>query len=272
MLPSWREEDYLLVDVRQPEEFEAGHLAGAMLLPLSQMEGRLEEIWRHRDKRVVFYCETGNRSRLAATLAASGLDLPRVFNLVGGIRAWHGQPVVGLPKLVVFDRFGTAAELLRRAMDQEKGAYRLYQALQPHFAGTEAGAVINELLDAELTHARAVHQALAAAAREPIEEFDTMFERLPGQVVETGQSPSELVAKARSLGRCGSVALLEMAVELECRAHDLYRNLAELPGSAAARDAALELAQEEKLHAATLLQRLGDLAPRRGDPGVVAPG
>jgi rhodanese-related sulfurtransferase len=48
-----REEDYLLVDVRQPREYSQGHIPGARLLPLGELSARLGELPRDRD--VIFY-------------------------------------------------------------------------------------------------------------------------------------------------------------------------------------------------------------------------
>ena len=60
-----------LVDVRTPMEWEAGHIEGAVLIPISELGGRLREI--PRDHPVVVYCASGGRSaRAAALLGASG--------------------------------------------------------------------------------------------------------------------------------------------------------------------------------------------------------
>ena len=54
----------LLVDVRTPEEFAAGHLPGAVNIPLDQLPKRFDEIGRP-DRPVVVYCRSGMRSRIA---------------------------------------------------------------------------------------------------------------------------------------------------------------------------------------------------------------
>ena len=45
--------EYLLVDVRQPEEYEAGHIPGAILIPLGKLENRLSEL--SREKKIITY-------------------------------------------------------------------------------------------------------------------------------------------------------------------------------------------------------------------------
>jgi rhodanese-related sulfurtransferase len=61
-----------LVDVRTPEEFAAGHLQGAVNIPLSQVEKRLKE-FGPKDRPIVVYCRSGSRSASAArTLKSNG--------------------------------------------------------------------------------------------------------------------------------------------------------------------------------------------------------
>jgi phage shock protein E len=55
----------LYVDVRTPQEFAGGHIAGALNIPLEQLESRWKELLPARDKPVVLYCRSGRRSQLA---------------------------------------------------------------------------------------------------------------------------------------------------------------------------------------------------------------
>ena len=85
-----------VVDVREPEEFAhgLGHIQGALLLPLGQMEGRLAEL--PRDKPIVAVCRSGARSaRAAVMLGKAGFG--EVANLRGGMLRWRaeGGAVVG---------------------------------------------------------------------------------------------------------------------------------------------------------------------------------
>ncbi len=59
-----------LVDVRTPGEFAAGHIDGAVNVPIQELEGRLHELGPKRDA-IVLYCRSGNRSNRAATLLRS---------------------------------------------------------------------------------------------------------------------------------------------------------------------------------------------------------
>ena len=74
-----------LVDVREPREWDIGRLPGAFLVPLSHLEGHLDQLDPQRD--VVVYCHRGTRSAYAARqLLAAGFE--RVANLEGGIDRW----------------------------------------------------------------------------------------------------------------------------------------------------------------------------------------
>jgi rubrerythrin/rhodanese-related sulfurtransferase len=259
-MASHKEDQYVLVDVRQPEEYQAGHIPGAKLVPLPQLEGRMQEIAELEGKDLFFYCRSGKRSMRAASLVATGLGLPRVHNLVGGIMAWKNQVLPDFPRLEALDFSGTAPELLRQALGMEKGAQRLYDALLPHFEGTKVHPVIEELARAEVGHGRIVYSALSALPGESPEPFEKLFEELPGELLESGQSFSEAVSRARQIGELGSLALLEMALEMEFDAYDLYKTLAGQVESGDIEQALLDLAQQEKRHAAALARKLGKMA------------
>jgi len=61
-------ENYLVIDVRGADEYAAGHVKHAINIPLGELESRLDEINAYKDKNVVLYCNTGNRSGKALDL------------------------------------------------------------------------------------------------------------------------------------------------------------------------------------------------------------
>lgn len=86
--------DTYLLDVRTQEEYNEAHLEGAKLLPVSELESRLPELEIARDKEIIVYCRSGNRSTKASEiLSKHGY---KVANVEGGITAWQaaGKPVV----------------------------------------------------------------------------------------------------------------------------------------------------------------------------------
>jgi rhodanese-related sulfurtransferase len=81
---------FVLVDVRQPEEFAAGHIDGALLVPL----GTIETAYRSlpKDTKLVVYCRAGHRSAKAvAFLQAHGYT--HAVSLDGGYLAWSALPL-----------------------------------------------------------------------------------------------------------------------------------------------------------------------------------
>ncbi len=81
--------DLLLVDVRTPGEYEAGHVPGARLLPLQELDGRLEELaeLKAAGEPVYVICQSGGRSaRAADRLVEEGFA--EVINVEGGTGAW----------------------------------------------------------------------------------------------------------------------------------------------------------------------------------------
>ncbi len=82
----------VLLDVREPHEWQAGHAPQAWHLPLGQLDDRLAEL--PRDRQIITVCRSGRRSALAASqLTAQGYQ---AVNLSGGMTAWAaaGLPVV----------------------------------------------------------------------------------------------------------------------------------------------------------------------------------
>ncbi|HKR65187.1 MAG TPA: molybdopterin-synthase adenylyltransferase MoeB, partial [Thermoanaerobaculia bacterium] len=77
--------DFVLIDVREPYEWNVGHIEGAVHIPMQQIPQRLAEIPRDRD--VVMICRVGGRSENARRyLAQNGYT--RVKNLIGGMQRW----------------------------------------------------------------------------------------------------------------------------------------------------------------------------------------
>ncbi len=82
--------DIQLIDVRQPEEHEAGRIAGDRLIELASLAAEVDSIDRART--VVFYCRSGSRSAMATeAFRGAGFD---AHNMVGGLLDWQAA---GLP-------------------------------------------------------------------------------------------------------------------------------------------------------------------------------
>jgi rhodanese-related sulfurtransferase len=79
-----RQDEFQLVDVREPDEWQAGHIDGAVHIPMGQLGQRQEEL--ARDRTIVAVCRSGNRSgQVVEALRRAGYDAE---NLEGGMQAW----------------------------------------------------------------------------------------------------------------------------------------------------------------------------------------
>ena len=81
----------VLVDVRESEEWDAGHIAGAKHVPRGYLESRIEGAVADRSQRVVIYCASGQRSALAANTLREQLGYENVASMNGGITLWKDR-------------------------------------------------------------------------------------------------------------------------------------------------------------------------------------
>ncbi len=88
-------EELLLLDVREPIEYNFASIAGSTLIPLNQVPQKTKEL--HPDKATVLICHHGVRSMQAASyLERSGFS--QLFNLTGGIDAWSIECDASIPR------------------------------------------------------------------------------------------------------------------------------------------------------------------------------
>jgi molybdopterin/thiamine biosynthesis adenylyltransferase len=81
----------VVVDVREPEEWSAGHVPGAIHVPKSYLESRIEAAVPDRSAHVVLYCASGNRSAWAARTLLDDLGYEHVESMTGGFTLWKDR-------------------------------------------------------------------------------------------------------------------------------------------------------------------------------------
>jgi len=92
-----RKEDFFLLDVREPSEYEIAHIEGATLIPLGELPHRLEELEKYKNKEIVVHCKMGGRSAQACEiLKQNGFKNPR--NMYGGIDLWSVEVDPSVPR------------------------------------------------------------------------------------------------------------------------------------------------------------------------------
>jgi len=78
----------VLLDVRESDEWDAGHIPGAKHIPRGYLESRVEGVvGSDRSQRVVIYCASGNRSAFAAEVMET-MGYEKVASMSGGFRGW----------------------------------------------------------------------------------------------------------------------------------------------------------------------------------------
>ncbi|MFC1553291.1 rhodanese-like domain-containing protein [candidate division KSB1 bacterium] len=93
-----KNENILLLDVRSEQEFNGtyGHLKNAILIPLHELQRKINEIAQYKNSEVIVYCRSGNRSITASNiLIANGFK--DVNNLLGGMKGWNSSDINSLP-------------------------------------------------------------------------------------------------------------------------------------------------------------------------------
>src|SRR3954471_14885766 len=92
---SQKGDDVILIDVREPHEWEIAHIEGARLIPLGQLPDRIPELDGHAE--IVTYCHKGSRSMKALEILR-GAGHSRVRSLAGGIDAWAARIEPGMAR------------------------------------------------------------------------------------------------------------------------------------------------------------------------------
>ena len=82
-------EEYIVLDVREQDEFDEGHIPGAILIPYTEIGDKAEEMLPDKNAQILVYCRSGRRSKIASeTLAKLGYTNVKEF---GGIIDWKGE-------------------------------------------------------------------------------------------------------------------------------------------------------------------------------------
>jgi rhodanese-related sulfurtransferase len=84
-------EEHIILDTREQDEFDEGHIPGAILIPYTEIENKAEEMLPDKDKLILVYCRSGRRSKIAAeNLVKLGYTNVKEF---GGIIDWPYEVV-----------------------------------------------------------------------------------------------------------------------------------------------------------------------------------
>jgi rhodanese-related sulfurtransferase/rubrerythrin len=254
--------EFLLLDVRQPEEYEDGHIPGAILIPLGELEARQEEL--ERDKKIVAYCRSGHRS-MAAAIALCGLGFKDVHHLEGGILNWRYETIGGLPEArpeLVTEITGVR-DILILAIKLEKGSWDFYLAAKEKAESPQAKEKFQMLANAENGHMKRLwERAIGLLGEGALPPLEQLKQELKVKHMEGGIEISSALAKMDEKFS-DEMEALEVALEKEYVAYDFYKRTAVLVGDLSAKTLLHELGLEERNHADILLERLSEIVRQR---------
>jgi rhodanese-related sulfurtransferase/rubrerythrin len=247
---------YILLDVRQPGEYESEHLPGAKLIPLPDLKdghSQLDSL-----KPVIVYCRSGSRS-LAAAQLLSGLGFNDIYNLEGGIMGWQGLKAHG-PKELNLDLVRgdeTPPEMIALAYGMEMGLAIVYRQMAERSDDPELKSLLTMLADIENQHKKRLLEILAQIDS-PVSDTDAYEAGLRSSVLEGGFGLDDFMKENESF--FGSVqGVLDLAMMLETQALDLYLRFAEKSSDERTQKVLFSIADEEKAH----LGSLGDLMNKK---------
>ncbi len=244
-----QEGDYLILDVRQPGEYEEAHIPGGKLLPLPELPNSYKTL--DPEKPTIVHCAIGGRSRVAAQML-SGFGFKEVYNLAGGIKAYQGQKAAGPQELNLDLVRGdeTPTEITSLACGMEKTLQFFYETRQGKVQDQELKNLFLQLARVEERHRQRLLEVYQRLEPSDQEAVACSGPAAPG-TLEGGFNLPEFMEQNRSfLDTVPQV--LDLAMMLETQALDLYLRLAQRCANQAAQTVLHAIADEEKLHLASL--------------------
>ncbi len=249
MIDQARGDDVILLDVRQPKEYKNAHIPGATLIPLPELADRVDEVGK--DKPVLVYCATGGRSRVAAQMM-SGKGFKKIYNVAGGIKAWEAEKAVGSKDLgmALFVGKQTPEQVLEIAYSLEEGLRDFYQSMAKQAPKEQIESLFLKLAEIEVKHQEAI-----VAAYQGLGHPDVTAEDLSGmaaqKALEGGMTTREYL-DLFSPDLSSAEDVIGLAMSIEAQALDLYLRVGADLVDADARAIVLKIADEEKVHLASL--------------------
>jgi rhodanese-related sulfurtransferase/rubrerythrin len=242
--------DVTFLDVRQPKEYEGGHLPGAKLIPLGNLEGRLDEL--DREKPIILYCAIGGRSRVAAQMLA-GKDFRQIYNLSGGIKAWEKEVAVG-PEDIGLHLFsvGTSPEeALIAGFGLEAGLRDFYTSMQKKVTKESTKSLFGMLADIEILHQKRLVKLYVEITGTDI-SLEDFSKKIAEPAMEGGLTTEEYLQLYKT-DLESEIEVLGLALAIEAQALDLYSRAAQRSDNHEEfRNVLLRIAEEERGHMAKL--------------------
>ena len=245
--------DFVLVDVRQPEEYRAGHIPGAQLVPLGELEARHGEL--EKDKKIVTYCRSGHRSMGAAILLC-GLGFKDVYTMDGGMLNWNYEALTGLPegKPELITEKGEVGDVLMIALKLEKGSQEFYVRAGEKVKSQKSIKTLQRLAHIEERHMERIYDRYGEVlGRDKLPAFHLLRQKLTPKFMEGGIEINEALLRIEEREFRDEMEVFEVALEKEYVSYDFYKRVAGAMADTETRALLHELAWEERKHIDRLL-------------------
>ena len=247
------DETFTLLDVRQLNEYEQGHLPGAKLIPLPDLTDRLDEL--EKEKTQVVYCAVGGRSRIAAQMLA-GKGFKQVINVAGGFKAWDSETAIGdeTQGMALFSGDETPQETLITAFSLEQGLREFYIAMTDKVKDEAAKKLFTQLADIEIKHQDRIFEHYLSLSDETTPSRETFESQIVSEAMEGGMTSQEYAQRFNPDWE-SVTDIISLAMSIEAQALDMYSRAATQAKSNESKKVLTQIAQEERSH----LQQLGKL-------------
>ncbi len=238
--------DYCLLDVRQPSEYEQGHLPGAKLIPLPELEPKMNALQPNR--MTIVYCRSGNRSRSAVGML-NGAGMDDVYNMEGGILAYNGMVAAGPPEAGVFcfPENMSPEQLIAMAWYIEDGSKSYVGTIKEMNQNVDLKDILTNLYEHKVAHKKTLEKLYEKISGESVRDgFPTYVLKKPPKIVMSGcvNVPD---AVNWSKDKDANV-ILDFMMALEANTFDLYLKLGREVKSERARSVFMSLSKEEAGH------------------------
>ena len=255
---------YQLLDVRQPKEYEQGHLAGALLIPVKELMARIGEL--DREEPLLVYCHSGVRSKAACQLLLAA-GFREVYTMSGGIVAWTGEKVSGGElQGVEFFMDREYPDVFQMAYAMEEGLRQFYLALVDRVTHKKDQNLLERLAAFEDGHKAMLVAMFAPEDFSGIDDGEGRSDAAgamgggssESRVVEGGLDRQQIMAHF-SPQLESMEGILQVGMMLEAQALDLYTRLARESEVGKSRVLFNFLAKEEARHLGYLAEELDKL-------------
>jgi rhodanese-related sulfurtransferase/rubrerythrin len=257
ILSSRSQDEVELIDVREPKEYNRGHIPGARLIPMSGIADNIDSI--DTSKTVITYCQRGVRSRSAAALLKRS-GFTEVFSMTGGIEAWNGNVASGEYEagLYMIEGSKTVDELLSLAWGLEEGARIFYSRARDLVEDTDARDILSGLIQSEEKHKAFLLSALSRIKDKEMTD-DMIKESSLDNIMEGGISVDKAIDWLRNQEN-SLISVLELSMHLEANSLDLYMKMYNELENDETKKVFSGLIKEEKVHLAKLGHLLNEKA------------